>query len=97
MHLLNFLSPQTADAGHVWRHRGAGQCEMGAGFVPSGLLGVLLLQHLERRQILWKGPVKTKSLFTKDVTICQITWLIILFIFVLFCGRIATDCCIVLV
>ncbi len=61
MHLFNPSSPQTAGAGHVWRHWGAGQCEMGAGFVSSGLLGVLLLQYLERCQIFWKGAVDILS------------------------------------
>ena len=55
--ICDFPSPQTEGAGHVWRHWGDGQCEMGAGFVSSGLLGVHLLQYLEKCQILCKGDI----------------------------------------
>lgn len=52
---INFTSSQTQNAPHVGRDWGAGQHELGVGFVPSALLVDLLLLYLERRQILRKG------------------------------------------
>lgn len=56
--MISSASPQTADAGDVWRHWGAGQCEMGVGSVSSGQLDLLLLLYLEKCQILWKGELQ---------------------------------------
>lgn len=49
---------QAAGTGRVHGHRGTGRRQVGAGVMSSGQLGVLLLQHLERRQIIWKGWLK---------------------------------------
>lgn len=46
---------QAQDAGHVSRYWRAGRRAMGPGLVSSGLLGVLLLQYLEGRQVIWKS------------------------------------------
>lgn len=39
---------------------------MGAGLVSSGLLGLLLLQHLERCQVLWKSRCKYSKADWRD-------------------------------
>lgn len=75
MYLLNVPASQTAGAWQVRRHRGAWKRAMGAGFVSSDLLVVMLLQHLEKCQILWKGTerkckhgvITSNSILTKVI------------------------------
>lgn len=63
MFLVFVTFDQTTGSGHVCRYRRARQRSMGAGSLSSGQLGLLLLQHLERRPIIWQGQRSLQNRF----------------------------------